>query len=239
VGFFSDLFGGPSAQEKQIANQQQTLAATLNANYGQRFGEQSQIFQNLNKALTPIVNLGASQMGWSPQLASAVNTQNINAAGAAARNAQQYTGSVLAGRGGGGANPQGITSGIEAAIRGTEASAAENQLSASQLQATEENARAGQQNFWNATSGEHALATAENPEAYGQMADTAGQNALKDATQLSTERRNAAFAPISLAMKGVGAALGGFGNLDMAGSSSFGEQLGNFGSGALNSLAGQ
>lgn len=241
MGFFSDLFGGPTTQQKDLANSAATMAQTFASNYSQRFGQQSQEFNALQGQLNPIAALGPSQMGWSPQLASAVSTQNINAAGAAARNAQQATGAVLAGRGGGGAG-SGLTSGIEAQIRGSEASAAENQLSASQLQATEANAAQGNKNFWDATSGESALARAEDPSSYGDMALKGGEAALADANQIQKEKSAAAFAPISLGMKALGGAAsfitGGIGNLDSTDSSSGGEQLGNFFSGGMKSLSG-
>src|SRR5665213_1260582 len=187
MGFFSDLFGGPTQQQKDLSNSQATLAQTFASNYGQRFGQQSQEFNALQGQLNPIAALGPSQMGWSPQLASAVSTQNINAAGAAARNAAQATGSVLAGRGGGGAG-SGLTSGIEAQIRGSEASAAEGQLSASQLQATEANAAQGNQNWARATAGEQALASAEDAGQFGGLAQQGGQLALQDANQIQQEK---------------------------------------------------
>lgn len=245
MGFFTDLFGGPSRQQQDLANSQATLAQTFSSNYAQRFGQQSTEFNALQGQLNPIAALGPSQMGWSPQLASAVSTQNINAAGAAARNAAQATGSVLAGRGGGGAG-SGLTSGIEAQVRGSEASAAENQLSSSQLQATEANAAQGNKNFWDATAGEHALASAEAPQQYGSMADSAGQAALSDANQITQEKQSAAFAPIGLVGKAVGAGLGfltgGISNV-LAGGANAGSGnsggVGNFFSGGFNSLSGQ
>jgi len=234
MGFFTDLFGGPSRQQEQLASQQSSLAATLASNYGERFGQQSQIFQNLTNQLTPIANLGPSQQGFSPQELAALNTQAINASGAAARNAAQATGSVLAGQGGGGTS--GLVSGIEAQIRGTEASAAANQLASAQNEIVQRNYETGRSNFWNATAGEHNLATAEAPQQYGSLAESTTQSALADENQIQKEKQAAAFAPIGLALKGVGAVMGGFGNLDTTGSSSLGEQVGNFGVGAMNSL---
>lgn len=241
MGFFSDLFGGPTTQQKDLANSQATMAQTMSSAFNERLGAETAELNTLQGQLNPIAALGPSQMGWSPQLAAAVSTQNINAAGAAARNAQQSTGAVLAGRGGGGAG-SGLTSGIEAQIRGSEASAAENQLDSSQLQATEANAAQGNKNFWNATSGESALASSEDALQFGDSAQKGGQLALQDANQIQQEKQAAAFAPISLATKAIGGILGfasgGLGNLDTAGTSTGGEQLGNFFSGGVKSLSG-
>ena len=229
MGFFSDLFGGPSTQQKDLANSEATMAQTMSSAFNQRLGAQTAELNTLQGQLNPIAALGPSQMGWSPQLASAVSTQNINAAGAAARNAAQATGSVLAGRGGGGAG-SGLTSGIEAQIRGSEASAAEGQLSASQLQATEANAAQGNQNWARATAGEQALASAEDAGQFGQLASSSNQQALGDANQIQQEKQSAAFAPIALAGKIGGAVLGGVtgGLANLSSDSSFGENVGNF-----------
>ncbi len=236
MGFFSALFGGPSAQQKQLTGNEAGLAQSFTSAFNQQFKDQGQILQNLNSQLTPIANLGPNQQGFSPQELAAMNTQAINASGAAARNAQQAVAGSLAGRGGGGTS--GLTSGIDQQIAGAVASSAANQLSGAQEDITQKNYEVGRDNFWKSTAGERSLASAYTPEAYGNLASSTNQSALQDENTLTAERKAAAFAPIGLAMKGVGAALGGFANLDTTGSSSFGEQLGNFGSGAFNSLAG-
>src|ERR1700676_4802870 len=126
MGFWSDIFGGPSSAEQSIATNEQSLGQTLGDAFHEQFGQQEGVLGNLNQQLTPIANLGPSQQGFSPQELAAMNSAAINNAGAAARNAQQQTGAILAGEGGGGTS--GLTSGIEAQIRGSEASAAANEL---------------------------------------------------------------------------------------------------------------
>ncbi len=240
MGFFSDLFGGPTKQQEGLTSRADTLAATMQQNYLQQFGAQSAIQQNLSNQLTPIANLGPNQQGFSPQELASLNTQAINESVAAARNAQIATSGVLAGQGGGSASA--VASGIQQQIAGTEASAAANQLASAQEAITQKNYDVGRSNFWNATQGEHALATTYDPSAYGKEAGTKTQSALGDANQIQQERQAAAFATIALGMKALGAATsfatGGLGNLDTTGSSSFGEQAGNFFSGGLGALAG-
>jgi hypothetical protein len=242
MGFFSDLFGGPSSQEKNLASRESNLAATMNQDFNQRFAGQSQVLQNLTGQLTPIAELGPNQQGFSAPELAAMNTQAINASAAATRNAQQTVGATLAGRGGGGGS--GLVSGIDAQIRGSIASAGANELAGAQNEITQRNYETGRKNFWSATAGEDALAKAYNPAEYGSMASSTTQLALGDEQKIQAEKRAAAFAPLSLGMKALGGvasfATGGLSNLGGAGSgSSFGENVGNFFSGGFNALAGE
>src|SRR6266576_496743 len=240
MGFFSDLFGGPSGEEKRLTAESSNLATMMRNTFSQQLGDQKGILDRLNQQLAPIANLGPNQQGFSPQELAAMNTQAINTAGAASRNAQQAVASTLAGQGGGGTS--GLGSGIQQQIQGTVASSAANELAAAQNAITQRDYETGRQNFWQSTAGERSLASAYNPEAFASLASSTGQTALTNARTLQNEKQAAAFAPIGLAMKVGGSLLGGIsgglGNLDTAGTSSFGEQLGNFGSGAFNSLAG-
>jgi hypothetical protein len=235
MSFFSDLFGGPSSQQQGLANNESSLAGQMSNAFTQQFGAQSSILQNLNNQLTPVANLGPNQQGYSPQELAAMNTQAINNSGAAARNAQQSVAGTLAGQGGGGGN--GLVSGIQQQIQGTIASSAANNLASTQNQITQQNYNVGRQNFENAVSGEQNLARAYNPEAFGNLASSTNQSALQDANQIAQEKQAAAFAPLSLAAKLGGDVLtGGMGNLSS--DSSFGENVGNFFTGAIGNLAG-
>jgi hypothetical protein len=207
MGFFSTLFGGPSKQQVSLAAREDTLAATMAANYNQQFGAQSEILKSLTGQLTPIANLGPNQQGFSPEELAAMNTQAINVSGAATRNAQQATAGVLAGRGGGGTS--GIVSGIDAQIRGSIASAGAQQLAGAQNEITQRNYQAGRENFWAATHGEHALAGLYNPTEYGNLASSTTQSALQDENQIQAARRASLMGPISLGMKALGAGLTG------------------------------
>ena len=239
MGFFSSLFGGPSQQQLGLAAQEQTMANTFNVDFQQRFANQNATLQSLNNQLTPIANLGPNAQGFSAPELAAMNTQAINEAGAAARNAAMTTGTALAGRGEGGTS--GITSGIEAQIKGSEASAAANQLAAAQEAITQKNYDVGRQQFWNATQGEQALAGAYNPTAYGSLASSETGQALSAANQIQQEKQAAAMGPLSLATKAIGAGLGfvsgGLSNLGGS-DTSFGENVGQFFQGGFQSLAG-
>lgn len=182
MGFFSTLFGGPSDAQKTLASNSQNLASTMNTAFSQRLGAQNQIYQNLNRTLQPIQNLGPGQRGGSPQQWEAENSLAISNAAANYRNSRQAVSSQLAGQGGG--NSSGLQSGISQQIAGTLASNAENQLS----NATEENLihqyDVGNQDFWKATQGEQTLGNSEDALQFGSEASNTGQVALKDANQI-------------------------------------------------------
>src|ERR1700676_3914805 len=97
MGFWSDIFGGPSSAEQGIATNEQSLGQSLGDAFHEQFGQQEGVLGNLNQQLTPIANLGPNQQGFSAQELAAINSAAINSAGAAARNAAQSTGGVLAG----------------------------------------------------------------------------------------------------------------------------------------------
>jgi hypothetical protein len=240
MGFWSDLFGGPDRSEVTLAGNASTLAQEMNSAFQTQFANQGQILQNLNAQLSPVANLGVSQFGFSPEELNALNTQAINTTAAAARNAQQRSANLLAGQGQGGTS--GLTSGIAQQIQGAEAIGAQNQLSSELLGITAKGYETGRENFFKATEGERALAGLYNPSAYASEALTSNQQALADAQKIRQERQAAAFAPISLGMKALETGLtfgaGGLANLDTAGTSSFGEQVGNFFGGGMNALSG-
>jgi len=208
MGFFSSLFGiapGPTQSAQDFASRQNQLALTMGQDFSQRFGEQSDIFKNINRQLAPIANLGPSNQGFSPQELAAMNTQAINTSGAAARNAQQAVAGTLAGQGGGGTS--GLVSGIQEQIRGTIASSAANQLAGAENEITQRNYETGRENFWRATSGEQSLANAENPTPYGQMAESTLNEAQKSAAQIDAEKQARANSWGGLAKGIIGAGL--------------------------------
>lgn len=245
MGFWSDIFGGGSStQEQNLANSQANFAQTMQNSFSQQFGAQSGIMKNLNQQLTPVANLGPNQQGFSSAELSAMNSAAINNAGAAARNAQQSTGAVLAGQGGGGGS--GLVSGIEAQIRGSEASAAANELAGAQNQIVQNNYVTGRQNFWQATAGENALAKDYNPEAFASEATTANNQAFNQADKIQQEKGSVLGdigKIVGLGGSLIGGALtGGVSNV-LAGGANAGSETGGgaeqFFSGAVDALGNQ
>src|SRR5579863_8468066 len=154
---------GPSSQENQLQQQSQSFASMLQGNYSTLFGNQLDVLNNINKSLSPILAAGPSQQGFSAQELAALNTQAINSAGAASRNAQQAVGNFTAGRGGGGGT--GILSGVDAQLKSAVASSSENQLATAQNNITQANYNQGNANYWRAEGGMDQLAAGYSPNA--------------------------------------------------------------------------
>jgi hypothetical protein len=154
---------GPSKAEVLQQQESANFAQQLQANYSTRFGQQSDVLNSINRSLSPVLAAGPSQQGFSAQELAARNTQAINNAGAASKNAQQAAANFGAGQGGGGSS--GITSGIQQQIQGSIASGAANQLAGAQNQITQENYAQGNQNYWKAQGGMQALASGYTPNA--------------------------------------------------------------------------
>lgn len=242
MSFQSVVFGGPSQASQNLAGQQSNLAGTMQNDFSTQFANQSKALSTLSTNLTPIVNGGVNQQGYSAPELAAMNTSAINNAGAATRNAQQKTATTLAGQGGGGANPAGLASGIQDQINGSIASAGANELAGAQNSIVQGNYATGRQNFFNATQGEQQLASSYDPSKYGsEAAQTLGQaSAAQD--KIDSEK-GSVLGDITAVGKAVGGIAGSFlggglGNLDDTGSSSGGEQVKNFFTGGVNTLAG-
>lgn len=199
----------------------------MNSNYAQLYGKQSAITQNLTNVLTPIVQAGPSQTGFSAAENAALNSEAINTTGAENRNATQAVGNELAGRG----DNSGLASGTEAQIKASLASSGAEQLAGEQLGITKANYAQGNKNYNAAVEGLSNVAGIENPNPTASEANTAGENAFKSADTIQQQKQQALSQEIGAAEGLATSVLGGFGNLDTSGSSSAGEQAGNFAEG--------
>jgi hypothetical protein len=217
---------GPSSQEQQLANQGQSFASMLQGNYATLFGQQQDVLNSINKSLSPILAAGPSQQGFSAQELAALNTQAINSAGAANRNAQQAVGNFTAGQGGGGST--GILSGVTGQLMSAVASQSANQLATAQNQITQADFAQGNNNYWKAQGGMDALAQGYSPNTAQSGSISANQNAFGEANQIQTQKNQEqqAIAGGIESLAGMGA--GGIANLDSTGSSTPFEQFQNF-----------
>ena len=230
---------GPSGAEKSIAGQQQTFDKLLQNSFSDRFGMQSDVMAKLNAALSPIVEAGPGQQGFSPAELAARNTMAIDTTAGNYRNAAQAVGSSLAGRGGGGSS--GLVSGIDQQIKASIASEGARALSNQENQITAENYATGRQNFFQSQAALNALGGMENPLGYGSEANQGSSIAFGQANEIQRQKdalaKDIAGGVTSLAgnflLPGIGAGLG-----NTSKDSTFGENVGNFFSGGLNALAG-
>lgn len=172
---------GATTAQKQIAGSQQGFMSQLDAAFGQNFGKQSDLYQNLTRSLTPTLNAGPNQQGFSAEENAALNTNAINTTGANYRNAAQAVGGQLAGRGDG----SGLQSGVDQQIRASIADKAAGQLSDEQNQITQANYGQGRQNYFNAVTGLGGVAAGENPTGFAGQATAAGNAAATGANNVA------------------------------------------------------
>jgi hypothetical protein len=230
---------GPSSQEKLLSGQSANFASILQGNYGTLFGNQSAVLAAINKSLSPILAAGPSQQGFSAGERAALNTQAINSAGAASRNAQQAAANFGAGQGGGGTS--GLQSGIQKQIQGSIASASAGQLATAQNQITQADYNQGTQNYWRAAGGMQSLAEGYSPNAAQGGAISENQAAFGQA-QTITEQQNQKEQAIAGGIVGLATSALTFGAGGLAGmgaSAAGASQPGAFLSGGLSALGGR
>jgi hypothetical protein len=174
---------GPSTQQESEAGQAQQFGQTLQSNYNTNFANQGAILGNLTNILSPIAQAGPDQQGFSAGEKAALNTAAIDTTGANYNNAARATQGQLAGRG----TPGGPQSGVDQQIESSIASQAAGTLSTEQNQIQQANYATGRQSFNNAVTGLGGVAAAYNSNATAQVANTAGQNAFGEATEVQNE----------------------------------------------------
>ena len=172
---------GPSSAQEGLANQASSFSTTLNQNYSKNFAAQSDILKSLTSMFQPIAAAGPDQQGFGPQELAALNTQSGEGVGANYAKASQALNTTLAARGGGN---EVLPSGADAALRGSLASSAANELSSEQLGITRANYTQGRSNWGQATAGLNALAQEYNPNAIAGEATSAGSAAFGEQSQI-------------------------------------------------------
>jgi hypothetical protein len=216
---------GPDSAENQDLTQQNSLTNTIQQAFNGRFASQSQINSLLTNALTPIAQAGPDQQGFGPQELAALNTSVGEGVGQNYAKATQALNNNLAARGGGN---EMLPTGSQAALKGSLAASAANQLSSEQSQITQANYATGRQNFQSATAGLNALSAEMNPGQFSGQAIQSNEGAFGMASQIN-QQQNQKWADIAGGVEALGGmAAGGIGNLDFTGSSNPGEQIGNF-----------
>ena len=214
------------------ADASQAMTSTLQNDYKTAFANNQSILGNLTTSLNQAV---AKPQGFtSPQMA-ALRTGAMDTTTSQFNAAKANAGAVAARYGGDVAS--GVTGQIEGGLAGEEAATESGQ----QNQITEANANLQQQNYWKGIQGLSTVASQYNPTGYAG-ASTSSTNATTGADAQVLAEQQAGWQNTMGVIKGVaglasaaaGPIAGGIGNLDTAGTSSFGEQLGNFFSGAAN-----
>src|SRR5258706_1863401 len=172
------------------------------------FGKNQNLLDTLTKALSPTVQAGSSQYGFSPTEDAARRTQATQQIAAAGQNATNSVRSAVAASGG-----MNLPSGSETAI---ESSLAQNQANAqaqAQLGITEQGYQAGRQNYFQSVSdlaGAPSQLEPPAPSAGSAAMGAAGQQ-MQGATDIANAN-NAWIAPVASMIGAVaGGALGNIG----------------------------
>lgn len=216
---------GPSEAEKNLANEQAQFTQTLQSDYAQTFANNQEILSTLNSVLQPIVTAGPGQQGYSAGELSALNSQAINSN---AQVAQQTTQAVNAQENAAGGGRTFLPSGVNQQINAGIQTAAESNLANEELGITTSNYATGRQNWQNALAGEQSVASGESPLGYAGATTTSNQAAFGEADTVQQQSQQL-LTSILGAVPGIGSAIsGGIGNLDTKGTSTGGEQVGNF-----------
>lgn len=223
------LAKGASAQQTDIGQSQQNFTNQLMANYGQQFQNQNAILGTLQNSLNPIVQAGPNQFGFSKAETNNLNSQALQGTGQQYANASKALGQQQAAQGGGNSY---LPTGAQAQQQAGLAASAANQTSNQLMGVQQAGYQQGYNQYQSAVGQLGGVAGMYNPNGLAGEANTSGANAANTANQI-TQLNNQA-SPWNL-VGGIlgGAVSGGLGNLDTTGGSSFGEQLSNFGIGAL------
>jgi len=223
--------GTSTGAENNINKKIQNFSDSLLSEAKTVFGDANQTFNTISNQATSIFNGGPSQLGWSEGQKSATDSAIMNNAASAARNLK---GSVVGGAApgvGGTANPNFVNA--EANIENAKAGQLNEAIQADYKQGNENWKTAGQ--MLEAAPGVFNVANEFNTNA-GNELKTAQQSQTALDKQNNWEGglvKSGLNMAADFATDGVGGALqSGFGN--MSSDSSFGENLGNFWSGAIN-----
>jgi hypothetical protein len=236
------MFGGPSVQEEQNADQTQSFADLLKGNFSTEFQGQQKALGTLQNYVQRIAT-GDTGRGFSPELHADLAGQIVNAGAAQARNTTQAVQNAGAGQTfNGSTDSSGLarTRGTALQLKEQASSAAAGQTSAGLANLDIADIQAGKQDLLNATNAQKGVVDAYNPTAYAQLAGGEMKQAGEDYTHINQEKTQKAQAIAKLAMSaittGATGAIGGIGALGAG--ESFGVGVSDFAGGFGNALSG-
>lgn len=192
--------GGPSKQQTQAYDEQNAFYQQLSNEYSQVFGQQQSALKQLQSNLSPILNAGPNQNGFSQAETTSLNTSAKDQVATNYQQAQQAVQGQFANQGGGNVY---VPQGAETQLAGQFASSAAQQLSTEQNQITQAGFNAGSQNYWNAENALNGVAAQYNANGTAGAANSAGSEVGQTAQDI-TQSNNGW-------MNAVGGALGGIG----------------------------
>lgn len=173
---------GPSSSEQSLAGQESSLSSSLQADFAQRYGQQSQTMAQLNSVINRI-QAGDTGPGFGAAEEAARTSDIVNQGAAAARNTEQATRNIGAGQTFG-SNATGQTSAINKQIGERAASSASANTANALIKNTAENFQQGRINAAQTAGGLESLSGIENPLAYAQDASSTNSAAFDQAGKI-------------------------------------------------------
>jgi hypothetical protein len=178
---------GASSQQTDLANSQQNFYNILSADYNQQFANQYAILKTLSKSLSPTVQAGPDQFGFSKAETNNLDSQALQGTGQQYRNAAKSLGEAQAAQGGGNAFlPTGARAQQQASLAAQGANQASNQL----MNIQQEGYNQGHAQY-NAAIGQlGSVAGMYNPNEYAGSANqafTGASNEANTVAQLNNE----------------------------------------------------
>lgn len=177
---------GASQAQGQIQNQQVSAYTQMTQQAQAVFGQDSQVFNQLQSTFAPTVAAGPSQQGFSPTENANLQSQAVSQNGQAYKNAKSAVGNATASEGGGNnaALQSGVTTGTNLNVANAAASNTANELG----QITEANYQTGRQNYDTAVQGLAGSTNVFNSATEaGNAATGAGGAASTTANQVATQ----------------------------------------------------
>jgi hypothetical protein len=187
-----------SSQEKDLQKSQSQFYQTLINDYSAQFKNQSNIYDSIKSAFSPILAAGQDQYGFSAREDASLRTSASDAIAQQQQNAQVALNNTLDSRGGGNAY---IPSGAEQQLQAGLLSSAATQQAQASNQITQAGFAQGRQNFLNAAGELSGVASGYNPLGYAGAGTSAGQSAFNMADTIN--QQNTAW------QSALGGALGG------------------------------
>lgn len=209
---------GPTAAQTQNQSALNNFFSTLQSTFQTEFGQNEAIFNELNQSLSPIVEAGINQQGYSPSELAALNTQAIEGEGTQVASEEQAANESLAGRGGGTAF---VPSGAQTQLNEEIQQGAETNLENEELGITEQSAAIGRQNYLTAVgalSGLPSVATT----GLSSLANSVTGSGTAAGNEANTIASESGINPYLGILGGVASNLAG--DLTFGGSSSSGSQ---------------
>jgi hypothetical protein len=206
-GGLIELVCGATKGQKDAAAQEASIASSLDSNFKKIFAGNESILSNITSSLTPIIEAGPGQYGYTGAEDAALRTQATATNAAASQQVTNAVRSAEAARGGGNTY---IPSGAEAEIEGSLAQTEAQKQADAQLGITEKGYETGRQNFFQSTQDlAQAPGALENPAiAAGSTASGAAATSMQGQTDIANAN-NAWIAPVAGMIGAIGGAATG------------------------------